>query len=68
MIRYQMIRFKGAYLELFGARLLPLPGLAIRTDGQAVSGVMVAEPADFAKQRGGSQRQLLLAAWRTIAT
>ncbi len=36
-----MIRFKGAYLELFGARILPLPGLAVRTDGQAVSGIMV---------------------------
>ncbi|MDN3644878.1 LPS assembly protein LptD [Pontixanthobacter aestiaquae] len=35
------IRFKGAYLELFGARLLPLPGLAIRADGAAVSGVTV---------------------------
>ncbi len=37
----QQIRFKGAYLELFGARLLPLPGLAIRADGAAVSGVTV---------------------------
>ncbi len=35
------IRFRGAYLELFGARILPLPGLAVRTDGGAVSGVLV---------------------------
>ncbi|MXP14614.1 LPS assembly protein LptD [Altererythrobacter confluentis] len=35
------VRFRGAYLELFGARLLPLPGLAVRTDGKSVSGVLV---------------------------
>ena len=35
------LRFRGAYLELFGARLLPLPGLSIRTDGQAVSGFLI---------------------------
>lgn len=35
------IRFRGAYLELFGARILPLPGLAVRTDGGAVSGFLV---------------------------
>jgi LPS-assembly protein len=35
------VRFKGAYLELFGARLLPLPGLAVRTDGRAVTGFLV---------------------------
>jgi len=35
------IRFKGAFLELFGARLLPLPGLAVRTDGRAESGLLV---------------------------
>ncbi len=35
------IRFRGAYLELFGLRLLPLPGLALRTDGGAVSGFLV---------------------------
>ncbi|USA38609.1 LPS-assembly protein LptD [Pelagerythrobacter marinus] len=35
------VRFTGAYLEIFGARLLPLPGLAIRTDGRAVSGFLV---------------------------
>ena len=33
--------FKGAMLELFGARILPLPGLALRTDGQAESGFLV---------------------------
>ncbi|WP_435417095.1 LPS assembly protein LptD [Parerythrobacter aurantius] len=35
------VRFRGAYLEIFGARLLPLPGLAIRTDGGAVSGILI---------------------------
>lgn len=35
------VRFSGAYLELFGARILPLPGLAVRTDGGAVSGLLV---------------------------
>jgi LPS-assembly protein len=29
----QRVRFNGAMLELFGARILPLPGLALRTDG-----------------------------------
>lgn len=35
------VRFRGAYLELFGARILPLPGLSVRTDGGAVSGFLV---------------------------
>ncbi len=35
------VRFNGAVLELFGARILPLPGLAIRTDGRAESGFLV---------------------------
>ncbi len=35
------VRFRGAYLELFGARLIPLPGLAIRTDGRPVSGYLI---------------------------
>lgn len=35
------VRFRGAYLELFGARLIPLPGLSVRTDGGAVSGFLV---------------------------
>lgn len=37
----QRIRFRGAFLEIFGARILPLPGLSVRTDGGAVSGVLV---------------------------
>ena len=32
------VSFNGAVLELFGARILPMPGLAFRTDGRAVSG------------------------------
>lgn len=35
------VRFRGAYLELFGARILPLPGLSVRTDGGPVSGFLV---------------------------
>jgi LPS-assembly protein len=35
------VRFKGAMLEIFGARILPLPGLALRTDGRAESGFLV---------------------------
>ncbi|MGJ8598256.1 LPS-assembly protein LptD, partial [Sulfitobacter sp.] len=35
------VEFDGAVLELFGARILPLPGLAIRTDGRAESGFLV---------------------------
>lgn len=37
----QRVRFSGAMLELFGARILPLPGLALRTDGNAESGFLV---------------------------
>ncbi|TRD12189.1 LPS-assembly protein LptD [Erythrobacter insulae] len=35
------VMFKGAMLELFGARILPLPGLSLRTDGGAESGFLV---------------------------
>nr|WP_052769037.1 LPS assembly protein LptD [Aurantiacibacter marinus] len=35
------IRFSGAYLEIFGARILPLPGLTVRADGRASSGFLV---------------------------
>ncbi|MFZ9395309.1 MAG: LPS-assembly protein LptD [Erythrobacter sp.] len=35
------VSFNGAVLELFGARVLPMPGLAFRTDGNAISGFMV---------------------------
>lgn len=35
------VRFRGAYLEIFGARLLPMPGLSIRTDGGAISGFLI---------------------------
>jgi len=37
------VRFRGAFLELFGARLVPMPGLALRTDGRAASGFLVPE-------------------------
>ena len=35
------IRFYGAYLELFGQRVLPLPGMAVRSDGGANSGFLI---------------------------
>ncbi|MCB5424975.1 LPS-assembly protein LptD [Altererythrobacter sp. CC-YST694] len=35
------VRFKGAMLELFGARLLPIPRLEVATDGRAISGLMI---------------------------
>jgi LPS-assembly protein len=35
------VRFDGAALELFGTRLLPLPGLTVTTDGRPVSGLLV---------------------------
>ena len=37
----QKVNFRGAYLELFGARLIPLPGLSVRTDDGGVSGFLV---------------------------
>ncbi len=37
----QRVSFDGAVLELFGTRILPLPGLAIRTDGGAETGFLV---------------------------
>jgi len=37
----QRVRFRGAYLELFGRRVLPLPGLSLRSDGSANSGFLV---------------------------
>ncbi|MEE4538830.1 MAG: LPS assembly protein LptD [Erythrobacter sp.] len=35
------VRFTGATLELFGAQLLPLPGLTLRTDGGPQSGFLI---------------------------
>ncbi len=35
------VRFFGARLELFGARLLPLPGLLLTTDGRPISGLLI---------------------------
>ncbi|VVT20391.1 LPS-assembly protein LptD [Erythrobacter sp. EC-HK427] len=37
----QRIRFRGAYLELFGSRILPLPGLSVRADGSAETGFFI---------------------------
>ncbi|OCC22541.1 organic solvent tolerance protein [Croceicoccus estronivorus] len=35
------VRFYGARLEVFGMPLVPLPGLAVNTDGRARSGLMI---------------------------
>ena len=35
------LRFNGARLELFGASILPLPGLVVTTDGRAISGLLI---------------------------
>jgi len=35
------IRFRGAYLEVFGTRILPLIGLSLGTGGKASSGVLI---------------------------
>jgi LPS-assembly protein len=35
------VRFNGARLELFGIRLIPLPGLLVATDGRAISGPLI---------------------------
>ena len=37
----KLVRFKGAMLELFGMRLVPLPHLSVATDGRAISGLTV---------------------------
>ncbi|WP_156318243.1 LPS-assembly protein LptD [Porphyrobacter sp. AAP60] len=36
-----IVSFSGAMLELFGARILPLPGLGFRTDGKGTSGFLI---------------------------
>ncbi|HSG35525.1 MAG TPA: LPS assembly protein LptD, partial [Sphingomonadaceae bacterium] len=35
------VRFKGATMEIFGQRIVPLPGLVVTTDGRAISGFTV---------------------------
>jgi LPS-assembly protein len=35
------VRFRGARLELFGIRLMPLPGLLVATDGRPISGPLI---------------------------
>jgi LPS-assembly protein len=35
------VRFRGARLEIFGIRLLPLPGLIVATDGRPISGPLI---------------------------
>ena len=39
------IKFDGAYLEVFGQRILPLPGLALSADGSPTSGFLVPDVA-----------------------
>jgi LPS-assembly protein len=35
------VRLRGARIEIFGLRLLPLPGLSVATDGRAISGLLI---------------------------
>lgn len=35
------VRFEGARAEIFGLRLMPLPGLVIATDGRPISGLLI---------------------------
>ena len=35
------VHFKGAMLEFFGKRLIPIPGLTVATDGRAISGLTI---------------------------
>jgi LPS-assembly protein len=37
----KLVKFRGARLELFGIKLLPVPGLALATDGRAISGLLI---------------------------
>ncbi|MFC0588138.1 LPS-assembly protein LptD [Novosphingobium aquiterrae] len=37
----KQVRFTGARLELFGAKLLPLPGLVLATDGRPINGLLI---------------------------
>ncbi|MGE3690147.1 MAG: LPS-assembly protein LptD [Novosphingobium sp.] len=35
------VRLRGARIEIFGIRLMPLPGLSLATDGRAISGLLI---------------------------
>ncbi len=50
------VRFSGAFLEIFGLRLLPLPALVINTTGQAQSGFLVPD-LRFSQNNGVEVRQ-----------
>ncbi|HMO67449.1 MAG TPA: LptA/OstA family protein, partial [Novosphingobium sp.] len=52
----RLVRFRGARLELFGAALVPLPGLSVTTDGRAVSGLLVPD-ISFSPSNGVELRQ-----------
>lgn len=52
----KLVRFRGARLELFGAPLVPLPGLSVTTDGRAVSGLLVPD-ITFSPSNGMEIRQ-----------
>jgi LPS-assembly protein len=67
------VRFKGAYFELFGMRVLPLPALSLAVGGQANSGVTIPdigysasnglEVSDSFYWRISDNRDLLLSAY-----
>jgi LPS-assembly protein len=72
------IRFRGAYFELFGERVLPLPALSLAVGGQANSGVMIPdigysasnglEISDSFYWRIADNRDLLLSAYAYTKT
>lgn len=35
------VRFRGAHLEMFGQKLIPIPRLVVTTDGRPISGLMI---------------------------
>jgi LPS-assembly protein len=37
----QTVKFRGARMELFGVRLMPLPTISLATDGRAISGLLI---------------------------
>jgi LPS-assembly protein len=72
------IRFRGAYFELFGERVMPLPALSLAVGGQANSGVMIPdigysasnglEISDSFYWRIADNRDLLLSAYAYTKT
>jgi len=56
------VRFRGARLEMFGIRLMPLPGQSLATDGRAISGLVIPNfrftPSNGLEFSGGYYKRL----------